>query len=818
MKRIDLSKYPGKPSGLPLSTHTENVEQMLAATFEKWPFLAEKYRVLTGQDLVMLCELAAHYHDYGKALKPWREPCKKDVALYQDWLKKKSLPFDPTDHAAHAAYEREVDISAPAIRQAGFRHELGSVAWLLKNVKDLPHESLIGVAAHHGKLSKDQRHASRWESDGNKLPSFFSRDILVKAYQNLKAKGEAVSNKSFASSVLARYQYAAVRSLLQIADTRASRLEGMGNDGMVALQRFTKPLGFGPKAKLRPVQSAAVKNAKAERTILRAPTGSGKTYASLLWASEQILGERPTADRLIIAMPTRFTSNALYAAVGEQVNPSFGKPEDLTALHHSSAFFKLYGEDGDSSWGSEQVEKQKLAKLLAYPTTVCTIDHLLACLTGTKEEHYTSFFLLANSCVVFDETDFYDDFVQQNLVQLLEVLRLLKVPTLIMSATVPDSARTLYGVEEAIVEVAQPGSERVIKHLYVGGQVVTAADSEEILAKMIEQGNGIIYANTIARALDYYSYLEGRCEEIPVVIYHSRFTEPDKLVIEQELEAMLGKTAHRKEDQPRGIAILTQIGEMSINISSEIMLTDCCPWDRLAQRVGRLARFAIDDAETTTAEVYVVFPVKEKNGEITDYPAPYGEPDQKWKWKAYPAYQQTADQLIGLNKQPYRLTPAVLVAHANSIYKELAKPSDKAIQNRNYYRDLIRDNWLLTGSVAISEDETVIGKDWSTRDIPSQMTVVTDVPHGLHFKSWNELRNHIHLFGISCPKYKIEQDQRIKEGEGKRCLRLQKLNVGFGDRQQEIELYVVVKGAYVQKTGLASLYGYPWSDADEHNL
>lgn len=805
MKTADLAKYYGKPSGLSLAEHTMNVNRHGGYLRRRFSFLAQKYESLTGQELEQLCRYAEDYHDYGKALPPWQKACAEDVKVYHNWLARQGIDQADSDRKTHERYEQENPNGAPSLRAAGFRHELGSVAWLKHWVPDFPDESLAAIAAHHAKLSTQDYARNRWREDGKKLTGDRrSMYNVLAVWEYFEQLSERTETKDLSEAIRQRYRYAAVRALLQIADTRASRWEGMGDSGMVPLHNFARPIGYGPNAKLRPVQQAAVDHAHRERTILRAPTGSGKTFASLLWAAEQILSDNPKADRLVIAMPTRFTSNALHHSVGEHL--------EHAGLFHSSAFHHLFGDDGDDSWGSLDVEQQKLAKLLAFPTTVCTIDHLLACLTGSREEHHTTFFFLANSCVVFDETDFYDEFVQQNLAQLLEVLRLLKVPTLIMSATVPDSARQLYGVTEPIVETAQPGSEKVVKKMFWHGQASTAEDCAEILDEMIAQGSGIVYANTVARSLNYYDYLQQHAGDVPVVIYHSRFTEPDKLKAEKRLEAILGKGANAGTKEGKGIAVLTQIGEMSINISTNLMLSDLCPWDRLAQRIGRLARFAINDEGETIARVYVCEPTQQnrKTGATEPFPAPYGDLEKGKGWTLNPAYAATLKSIEEINSFPFRLTPEILVKLTNEIYKELAEPSPKAAQNREMLVDLMRRNWLLTGHQNTSDDEGNIGH-WSTRDIPAQVTVLTEWNDSTHFKSYAAMNAYALKYGVTVPSYKLDQDKQLGKQEKDQVLTSRTFTIGRGEKPQTATIYLVHKGAYDDKVGLAAMYGYPWA-------
>ena len=71
------------------------------------------------------------------------------------------------------------------------------------------------------------------------------------------------------------------------------------------------------------IQSITPKN-----VIAIAPTGSGKTEAALLWASQ-----KQSHERIIYLLPTRVTSNSIYTRLQEY----FDKTE--VAIVHSSALF-----------------------------------------------------------------------------------------------------------------------------------------------------------------------------------------------------------------------------------------------------------------------------------------------------------------------------------------------------------------------------------------------------------------------------------------------------------------------------------------------
>lgn len=224
-------------------------------------------------------------------------------------------------------------------------------------------------------------------------------------------------------------------------------------------------------------------------------------------------------------------------------------------------------------------------------------------------------FNLANSCVVIDEADFYDDFTMANIQFLLKVLKNWEVPVLVMSASIPNSALSLYkdtGFNvESILEDTK--TDKTIEKFDIKqiNPYTEIFELKPLFIKCLKRKHGIIYMNTIDKAIDAYNLIKEIMNEndydVPLILYHSRFTEPDKAVKEKQLLDALGKNAWNS-GKAHGIAILTQIGEISINISTDIMISDICPIDRLMQRVGRLCRF-----DNKKGELHILIPQKEGN-------------------------------------------------------------------------------------------------------------------------------------------------------------------------------------------------------------
>ena len=732
--------------------HAKHVQDEAQVILASRPFVISKYKSIVGKDLSKRVDAAAKYHDEGKKNKRWQNACKKDHEI-----------FKATNEPSKMFH----------LRKAKFRHEIASL--LVNALKKLSDPVKVSIAAHHGKLAESEAH--RWEEEIPEAAIIFAHFKGIKNYVLNKIH----ESEKFEKSIKLRYEYAGPRSFLQLADHRASAREEGQKLPEIQPFRYEFPKVYENK---RGVQLIIDELKEEPFAILRAPTGSGKTDASLLWAKHQIDSDK--ADRLIIAMPTRFTANALSITAAEKLSQ--------VGLYHSTAWFQK-SKDINRIQFEEQAmidKEQELARLLETPITVTTIDHLCTALTGTREDHHTMFFNLAHSCLVIDEADFYDEFTQHNVLVLLEVLRILEVPVLLMSATVPQSALSFYNKAGYRLNKIFEDKSDINRDRCQISRVDDLLKSEELLP-ILEQGISgtplIIYANTVARAQQYYQWFHKQSESFTkekVVIYHSRFTEPDKVAIESKLTSMLGKDAWENGTQ-YGIAILTQIGELSVNISSDIMISDICPIDRLVQRAGRLSRFS-----NHKGMLYVIHPLKKvKQGVLDNYYAPYGHfANKKWTLS-----KVLADSTELLKDDNYSAKDFVELV--DNIYSE--KKDDVphyVLNNMKELKNLFISNWLIlpANQLDLDDDKTI---NWKCRDIDAQITLYVDVDlfnNKYYFNNKSEFRQFQIRHGIQC--YNYEFHQAVKNEY------IERISFYIGDDKQE-HLWVVNNQFYNSKMGLS---------------
>ena len=703
----------GKPSGITYEQHVQNVCDEGHSIVKNYPFVIEKYHKRVNKNLAKRLNGACLYHDTGKKHEKWQTACQKDYQLFIDWQKENRGDYKDFEKAVRGS-------TGPNLMKANIRHEIASLVMHRNNNFSLPVEVAIG--AHHAKLT--ERHQEKW---ANAIFKGESNKFWIKFKQenNLFFNGKF----DFQSVLEKVYEYSGVRSLLQLADHRASGKEA-GDGAILPFEELKFNYEFNKIWKKRPVQQIAEKYWFQKLLLLRAPTGAGKTDAALLWAQLQIKNGR--ADRLIFAMPTRFTSNALAISTAETLSQ--------TGLYHSSAWHNKFGNINVQS-NEYRIAKNKheYARLLLTPVTVCTIDHLLMSLTLTREDHHSIAFNLAHSCVVIDEADFYDDFTQANILVLLQALKQWDVPVMIMSASLPESSLKMYkeiGYEVDKIHEDTSDNDRIRCDLKQIIDYENVDDLEEILEECIKKENAIIYANTVDKAIAFYEWFEAK--GIKPLIYHSRFTETDKKIKEAVLIEHLGKKAW-EEKRADGIAILTQIGEMSINISSEIMISDMCPIDRLMQRVGRLCRF-----NKEVGKLYVINPKKEEK----EFAYPYVENTQG---TPILSYSNTKEKL-----ECRGYSSSDFVQFLNEVYPNFDNLGTKAESNANKLKELFVANWLV-GSVNTAKEDDMENDIWKSRDIEGNATVFVQKPESLYFKSWRDFQTFKSDNSIEIPRYLIER-------------------------------------------------------------
>ncbi len=281
------------------------------------------------------------------------------------------------------------------------------------------------------------------------------------------------------------------------------------------------------------------------------------------------------------------------------------------------------------------------------------------------------------------------------------------------------------------------------------------SDDEEIYNQLLNQisskKTAIVYCNTIERAIYAYNKILEKVEnKNDVILYHSAFIEGDKFIIEKKILEKLGKEAW-ENNNACGIVIMTQIGELSINISSDYILTDICPMDRLGQRFGRGCRFYnYITKKYEICDIDIIIPTKKG----IHYPAPYGTPTPAG-WIELESLTKTKSIL---RTGTYNYTE--LLEAINLVYENF-ELTQRDIENSNLLKKLNNENFIFN-NLNINDDSN--NTAWKARNINPQITLYVGHPKTPYYNEvdwYNDKTKNI----ISIPYYENKLKKHILDGK-----------------------------------------------------
>ncbi len=339
--------------------------------------------------------------------------------------------------------------------------------------------------------------------------------------------------------------------------------------------------------------------------ILRAPTGSGKTNASLLWeACNQVEN-----GRLFYVLPYTASINAMFGTLQN----IYGQG-NVGLLHHKN-IAHLYKLQEDVSYdGSKAKLLADLAREMYHPIRTCTPHQILrSALRGRGWEQ--SLIEFPGACFIFDEIHAYEPRITGLIFAMIDWLKPLGAKFLFASATMP---RFLQGlIEEHLPNkptIIEPDPSKAADKEIITKKrhilEILPGDILEQLDTFMERFSGkklLIICNHVPTAQSVYEYIvngiEGGAYDVDVpVLIHSRFTQRDRSDLEDTI----------LNQQPK-ILIATQVVEVSLNLDYEVCISEPAPIDALIQRFGRVNRYGKRDPET-------VIVLREQVNRVNIYP------------------------------------------------------------------------------------------------------------------------------------------------------------------------------------------------------
>jgi len=375
--------------------------------------------------------------------------------------------------------------------------------------------------------------------------------------------------------------------------------------------------------------------------ILRAPTGTGKSEAAFAPFLARHLDKttgKEFPNRLIWALPMRALARSLAERFAEKLMPHL-----TVSLQHGNLNTKAAGEfwskvlvqalqrPDPKDWTAKDEDKKARKTLLdewlsrgdpffVQDAVFATIDQVVtsyACAPLSLPARYGNIpaGAIASAYLVFDEVHMLDPVrAFQAMLILADRAAKLRIPFVIMTATLPENALCLLAErfnkaakddgfcrmcnfkDNRPIETPDGAAKlgKPIRQVKLKTPLETHLSVEAVL-QLIHDHNAkkiLVVANTVDTAIELYTgLLENDRNPVPrqnCILLHSRFATHHRADKENLLNALMGKNA---DPNKPSLVVATQVVEVGLDISADLVVSELAPLDALLQRAGRCARW-----------------------------------------------------------------------------------------------------------------------------------------------------------------------------------------------------------------------------------
>jgi CRISPR-associated endonuclease/helicase Cas3 len=366
--------------------------------------------------------------------------------------------------------------------------------------------------------------------------------------------------------------------------------------------------------------------------VIEAPTGSGKTEASVIWADR--LAAADLVDGMYFAVPTRSAATELHARIAEmmgRVHPNLvGRVvRAVPGLLDTDHPMNVWDEPTMPTWALGSTRR-----VMGAPIAVGTIDQAMLSQLRTRHSWLRAW-CLARQLLVIDEVHASDPYMSEIVTRLVDEHLALGGYALLMSATLGETLRAKLEHRPRVdisaastrpyPQVSTFGTEirvDVTRTRTTDLIIETQADAATRVIAAAAGGEAVLWVrSTVADALDDYRAFQ--TAGAVTMLHHSRYADIDRQYLDGQVLRVLGPNGQRS-----GIIIVgTQTLEQSLDIDADLLVTDAVPADVLLQRLGRLHRH-----RSGTTPTAIVLEPGNLNDRVTLAGRPLGAPGYGWAW------------------------------------------------------------------------------------------------------------------------------------------------------------------------------------------
>ena len=482
-----------------------------------------------------------------------------------------------------------------------FRHEIASILFISLFPEHERDAILDMIVAHHKSSSKDIGEKGILDLDDN-MDSFARHSesfaewspIALAILNELDIEthsiniDEARENYEYAVEYCTskQWNYSKWKGLLMAADHFASALEEKAENSLDKL--FIKPdLGFYERTHhLYPLSFVAV-NDERRHTLVTAPTGAGKTDFLL----------RRCKGRVFYTLPFQASINAMY----DRSKNDLKNTDAQVYLLHAASSLKVRDKG---------VEERILQHHLGASVKVLTPHQMASIVFGIKG--YEAMLLDLDGCdVVLDEIHTYASEIQAIVLKIIEILKANNCRIHVGTATMPtilyNRILELLGGKSEVYEVKLSDETLKTFNRHIIHKVDSLQKCSEIIENAVNESKKVlIVCNQVKMAQQTYESIGELYLEVDRMLIHSRFRRIDRNRLETSLKADFNTSNNAC------IVVSTQVVEVSLDISFDVMITECAPIDAMIQRFGRINRKRTDETIGKYKDIYVIQPSEDK--------------------------------------------------------------------------------------------------------------------------------------------------------------------------------------------------------------
>lgn len=553
-----------------LAKGEENGRISLVRHLTEVAILAEKVAANLGMD-TLIARRGAILHDIGKASSVFQKTLQKGFQRPPGFL---------------------------------FRHELASLFFISLLDENEKYPIIDMVVAHHKSIYKDasgkgildltdndpqvlEKHLKdfeTWNKDALEILKYFGFD--TRAISIGEAKDNFYEVVDYCDSK--DYGYSEWKGVLIAADHLASALyKDVEN---VADRLFIKPdLSYynSRKNEIYPLSLVSTDDYK-KHTLVTAPTGAGKTDFLI----------RRCKGRVFYTLPFQASINAMY----ERIKSDLKDTNAEIRLLHAASSLKIENKN---------IEEKILQRHIGASIKVLTPHQMASLVFGTKG--YEAMITDLKGCdVILDEIHTYSETTQAIVLKIVEILYRIGCRIHIGTATMPaELYRRLIGLlggQENVYEVKLPNEILDTFDRHIIYKTHTLSDLTNVIDEAVTTNQKIlIVCNQVKRAQAIYQQFSEDYPDVNKMLIHSRFKREKRSQLESDLKNIYN------EAKDACLVVSTQVVEVSLDISFDLMITECAPIDALIQRFGRINRKRSKDTIGKYKPIYVITPSEEKS-------------------------------------------------------------------------------------------------------------------------------------------------------------------------------------------------------------